>query len=128
MAAGIHDAVAELQSAGVDPNYMLYLQSHNLPDALVDVARFHHEPGRAAHNANLVAAVQIADLMVRHAGIGHSGDESAITDSAWLNAAGWGILFPQQPDSEKAESEKILARANLKRSLDRLPTILEGLV
>ena len=106
----------------------MYLQSHNLPDALVDVARFHHEPERAAHNANLVAAVQIADLMVRHAGIGHSGDEAAISDSTWLNATGWGILFPQQPDAEKAESEKTLARANLKRSLDRLPTILEGLV
>ena len=106
----------------------MYLQSHNLPDALVDVARFHHEPERAAHNANLVAAVQIADLMVRHAGIGHSGDEAPISDSEWLNATGWGILFPQQPDAEKAESEKILARANLKRSLDRLPTILEGLV
>ena len=50
------------------------------------------------------------------------------SDSAWLNATGWGILFPQQPDAEKAESEKTLARANLKRSLDRLPTILEGLV
>lgn len=106
----------------------MYLQSHNLPDALVDVARFHHEPARAAHNANLVAAVQIADLMVRHAGIGHSGDEAVISDSEWLNAAGWGILFPQQPDADKAESEKSLARANLKRSLDRLPTILEGLV
>jgi putative nucleotidyltransferase with HDIG domain len=106
----------------------MYLQSHNLPDALVDVARFHHEPGRAAHHANLVAAVQIADLMVRHAGIGHSGDEAAISDDEWLNATGWGILFPQQPDVDKAESEKSLARANLKRSLDRLPTILEGLV
>jgi len=106
----------------------MYLQSHNLPDALVDVARFHHEPARATHHANLVAAVQIADLMVRHAGIGHSGDEDAVSDNTWLNAAGWGILFPQQPDGEKAESEKSLARANLKRSLDRLPMILEGLV
>ncbi len=106
----------------------MYLQSHNLPDALVDVARFHHEPARAAHHAPLVAAVQIADLMVRHAGIGHSGDESTVSDTEWLNASGWGILFPQHPDAEKAESEKSLARANLKRSLDRLPTILEGLV
>lgn len=106
----------------------MYLQSHNLPDALVDVARFHHEPARAAHNANLVAAVQIADLMVRHAGIGHSGDGAAVSDNDWLNAPGWGILFPLEPEAEKAESEKSIARANLKRSLERLPTILEGLV
>jgi putative nucleotidyltransferase with HDIG domain len=107
----------------------MYLRDHNLPDALVEVARFHHEPGRAAHSANLVAAVQIADLMVRHAGIGRSGNESPVTDDEWLNASGWGILFPQQgDDAEKAESEKTLARASLKRSLDRLPTILDGLV
>jgi putative nucleotidyltransferase with HDIG domain len=111
----------------------MYLESHNLPDALVDVARFHHEPTRAAHHASLVASVQIADLMVRHSGIGHSGDETAIKDSEWLNASGWGILFPQPADAEKAESEKAesertLARANLKRSLERLPMILNGLV
>jgi putative nucleotidyltransferase with HDIG domain len=111
----------------------MYLESHNLPDALVDVARFHHEPTRAAHHASLVASVQIADLMVRHSGIGHSGDETAIKDSEWLNASGWGILFPQPADaeiaeSEKAESERTLARANLKRSLERLPMILNGLV
>jgi HD-like signal output (HDOD) protein len=106
----------------------MYLESHNLPDTLVDVARFHHDPARAAHNAQLIAAVQIADLMVRHAGIGCSGDAAAVSDHEWLNAAGWGILFPRQPDADKAESEKTLARANLKRSLERLPTILEGLV
>jgi hypothetical protein len=66
--------------------------------------------------------------MVRHAGIGCSGDDAAVSDHEWLNAVGWGILFPQQPDADKAESEKTLARANLKRSLERLPTILEGLV
>ena len=106
----------------------LYLRSHNLPDTLVDVARYHHEPQRAAHHAHLVAAVQIADLMVRHAGIGRSGNEAPVGEAEWLGAEGWGILFPRQDDPEKAESEKTLARASLKRSLERLPTILEGLV
>ena len=45
-----------------------------------------------------------------------------------LKAKGWDILFPERSDSEKSESEKTLARATLKRSLERLPTILEGLV
>ena len=106
----------------------MYLRSHNLPDALVDVARFHHAPERAAHHAQLVAAVQIADLMVRNRGIGNSGNAEPVNDTDWLKAKGWNILYPEQEDSDKAESEKSLARATLKRSLERLPTILEGLV
>ena len=104
----------------------MYLRSHNLPDALVDVALYHHAPQRAAHHAQLVAAVQIADLMMRHAGIGHSGNGERVNATDWLQATAWDILFPA--GSESAETEKTLARATLKRSLERLPTILEGLV
>jgi HD-like signal output (HDOD) protein len=106
----------------------MYLKSHNLPDVLVDISRFHHQPERAARNAHLVAAVQIADLLVRHASIGHSGDSTPVSDVDWLHASGWSILFPNQDDPAKSESEKARAHANLKRSLERLPTILEGLV
>jgi putative nucleotidyltransferase with HDIG domain len=106
----------------------LYLRSHNLPDALVEVARFHHEPERASHSTQLVAAVQIADLLVRHAAIGNSGNGQRVSDDDWLHATGWQILFPKHGDPEKAESEAALACANLKRSLERLPMLLEGLV
>lgn len=106
----------------------MYLRSHNLPDALIDVARFHHAPERAAHHSQLVAAVQIADLMVRQAGIGQSGNTEPVSDQSWQAAAGWDILFPERGDTAKAESEKAIARATLKRSTERLPTILEGLV
>ena len=120
----------ERQLLGFDHTELgaMYLQSHNLPESLVNVARFHHEPESAAHHSHLVAAVQIADQMVCYANIGHSGNEAPVSDDDWLNASGWNILFPAGTDAEKAESEKALARANLKRSLDRLPTILEGLV
>ena len=104
----------------------MYLRSHNLPDALVDVARYHHAPQRAAHHAQLVAAVQVADLMVRQAGIGHSGNGDPVNDTDWLQATAWDILFPA--GLESSETERTLARATLKRSLERLPTILEGLV
>lgn len=106
----------------------MYLRSHNLPDALIDVARFHHAPERAAHNSQLVAAVQIADLMIRQAGIGNSGNSEPVSNQTWLNATGWDILFPERGDVAKAESEKAIARATLQRSIERLPTILEGLV
>jgi putative nucleotidyltransferase with HDIG domain len=120
----------ERQVLGIDHTELgaMYLKSHNLPDVLVDISRFHHQPERAAHNAHLVAAVQIADLLVRHANIGHSGNTTPVSDADWFHASGWGILFPEQGDPGKSESEKALARANLKRSLERLPTILEGLV
>ena len=120
----------ERQILGMDHAELgaLYLKNHHLPDALVDVARFHHEPQRAAHHGHLVAAVQIADLLVRHAGIGTSGNSEPVSDDDWFNASGWDLLFPDHDNPENAESEKALARANLKRSLDRLPTILEGLV
>jgi putative nucleotidyltransferase with HDIG domain len=106
----------------------LYLRSHNLPDALVEVARYHHQPELSSHHTQLVAAVQIADLLVRHAGIGNSGNATPVTNEDWLNASGWNILFPEHTDPEQARSEKALAQTSLKRSLDRLPTILEGLV
>ena len=101
----------------------LYLKNHNLPEIMVESACFHHEPERASRHAPIVAAVQIADLLVRHAHIGNSGNTREVTEENCLSASGWGILFPHSSDAEKA-----IARASLKRSLDRLPTILEGLV
>jgi HD-like signal output (HDOD) protein len=108
----------ERETLGTD-----HLKSHSLPDALVETARFHHEPERAAHHARIVAAVQIADLLVRQARIGDSGNHGVVSNDDWLKATGWDILF-----SSQAESERNIARANLHRSLERLPTILEGLV
>jgi putative nucleotidyltransferase with HDIG domain len=101
----------------------LYLQNHNLPDVLIDTARYHHEPERAGHCPQVIAAVQIANLLVRHAKIGFSGDVEPASEDQCLAATGWGILFPSQSESERA-----ITRANWQRSLDRLPTILEGLV
>jgi HD-like signal output (HDOD) protein len=115
----------EIAILGVDHAELgaIYIKSHNLPDIMVETAQFHHQPERANHHAQIVAAVQIADLLVRMANIGHSGNRQDLDNNVWLNATGWGILFPHQ-----AEEEKAIARASLKRSLERLPTILEGLV
>lgn len=101
----------------------LYLKQHNLPDVLVEAVRYHHEPERASHHTHIVAAVQIADLLCREAKIGHSGNLADVSQDQWLSASGWNLLFNRQ-----SETEKSIARASLKRSLERLPTILEGLV
>jgi putative nucleotidyltransferase with HDIG domain len=101
----------------------LYLKNHKLPEALIETARFHHQPERATFHGPIVAAVQIADLLVRHARIGRSGNNARVSEEDLLNASGWAILSPHQTDAEQT-----IARASLKRSLERLPTILEGLV
>ena len=102
----------------------IYLEQHHLPPVMVETARHHHEPSQSAAYTNIVASVQIADLLVRHAKIGDSGNPEPVDEEAWLAAEGWDILFP----SGRAETERKIARAAMKRSLERLPQILEGLV
>jgi putative nucleotidyltransferase with HDIG domain len=100
----------------------LYLKNYNLPAVLIDTARYHHDPERAGENARIVAAVQIADLLMRLARIGKSGSPGEITEDIWTSASGWGILFP------RGEEERVIAQAGLKRNLERLPMLLEGLI
>jgi HD-like signal output (HDOD) protein len=101
----------------------LYLQNHNLPDIMTETARYHHEPERACSHSQIIASVQIANLLVRHAQIGNSGETAVVTPETWTNASGWNILFPQ-----KSQAERAIAHAALRRSLERLPSILQGLV
>lgn len=101
----------------------MYLRNHSLPECMIETARFHHEPESASAQPQIVAAVQIADLLVRHAGIGCSGNTMPVPADFWIGTTGWSLLFPTQGEAEKA-----IAHASLKRSLERLPTILEGLV
>ena len=99
-----------------------YLSAHKLPAATIQAVRFHHHPGSAVTETRLVAAVQVADLFVRHAAIGNSGNPEEVTAEAWVSADGWNHLFPGTTE------ERSIARANMERSLERLSTILEGLV
>jgi putative nucleotidyltransferase with HDIG domain len=101
----------------------LYLKKQVLPEVFVEIVQFHHQPDKATDQKNIVAAVQVADLLVRHAKIGSSGNRAEIPDESWTDSAGWNILFAHQ-----SAEEKIITRASLKRSLDRIPNILEGLV
>jgi putative nucleotidyltransferase with HDIG domain len=101
----------------------LYLQTHNLPDLLVQAAEYHHAPRNAQRHQMVVAAVQIADLLVRSAKIGLSGHVEELTREDCLKADGWGLLC-----ADYAEAEQAIARASLHRTLERLPIILDGLV
>jgi len=101
----------------------LYLRKQILPEIFVEIVQYHHAPELARNHQNIVAAVQVADLLVRHAKIGDSGNSFDVPDDGWMESAGWKILFAHQTDEERA-----ITRASLKRSLERVPVILEGLV
>ncbi len=113
----------EILGLGHDELGALYLEHHNLPELMVKSARFHHRPEDADDQRLIIASVQIADLLMRNAQIGCSGNYVEVTKELCLQAPGWRVLFPNQHDAEQA-----IARASLHRSLERLPHVLEGLV
>jgi putative nucleotidyltransferase with HDIG domain len=100
-----------------------YLQHHNLPEAMIETARHHHKPERASHHVTIVAAVSVADMLVRHAKLGISGNVLEVPVDSWREASAWGLLFPNLNEQELS-----LAEASLQRSLGRLPVVLEGLL
>ena len=118
-------AAVELEVLGMDHSDLggLYLTKHKLPDVMVEAAQHHHQPERALHHPRVAAAVQIADLLVRHANIGCSGDPNEVTEEEWLDAPGWKILFSREKQAEKA-----ITCAHLQRNLERLPSMLEELI
>lgn len=99
----------------------LYLERHGLPPAMIEVARFHTQPGLASAHCMLVAAVQLANGLARSNGIGQSGDSTPVSEEQWLEAEGWPILFPKQMEAERA-----LLRADLKHCLARMPRVPEA--
>jgi HD-like signal output (HDOD) protein len=118
-------AALEVEILGVDHAELgaLYLKKQLLPDVFVETVRHHHHPERAQNHAATVAAVQVSDMLVRHAKIGSSGNSAEVPYESWLETTGWKILFAHQ-----SEDEKSITRASLSRSLARIPSILEGLV
>src|ERR1041385_371276 len=101
----------------------IYLRSHRVPEIFVEAARFHHCPEEAGSHRVVVAAVQIADLCLRHAKIGASGEAAVVTLEQCFNASGWKILFPVDD-----QRRLLLAQATLQRLLEGLPATLEGIV
>jgi HD-like signal output (HDOD) protein len=121
------DAVcaAERQSFGWDHAAIggHYLEKHQLAPEIVEAVRHHTHPGEAGEYRVYAAAVQVADLVVREAGV-RSGFERIpeLTDGAWSRSEGWNILFGEK------EREASLARAAIENIMTRLPVMLSGMV
>ncbi|HEY9154845.1 MAG TPA: HDOD domain-containing protein [Opitutaceae bacterium] len=100
-----------------------YLERHQLSAEITDAVYFHNDPEQAANHTFFAAAVQVADQLVRYAGIpGGFEKVDPITDDSWLELPGWRILYGT------GEKETRIARAALSNSVQRLPTVLSGLV
>ncbi len=115
----------EIEVLGIDHAELgaLYLQHHSLPEVMIETARHHHSPELARKTPRVVAAVQIANLLVHAAKIGVSGNNEPVSELEWVNASGWNILLPGADDEVRA-----VAAGRLRTEIERLPSLIEGLV
>lgn len=100
-----------------------YLERHQLSEEIVFALHYHNDPDRAPRHRMFAAAVQVADHLVRHTGVSGGFEKvEAIEADAWLALPGWRILYGADGD------ESMLARASIANSLQRLPSMLQGLL
>lgn len=100
-----------------------YLRLHGLAEEIIAAVKWHNNPSEAGPYSHYAAAAQVADILVRYAGIdcGLEQLDSVETD-AWLGLDGWKILFPD------SSSKTRIAQASLMSSIERIPMILQGMV
>jgi HD-like signal output (HDOD) protein len=101
----------------------VYLERHKMSDEIVLAVQYHNAPAIAPRHQIFAAAVQVADCLVRHAGI-HGGFEKIqpVERDSWLALEGWHILYGSDGPETK------IARAAIDNALPRLPQMLSGLV
>jgi HD-like signal output (HDOD) protein len=101
----------------------LYLESNTMPAGIVEAILFQFEPGRAPMSSKLAAGVQVAEAIARFGGCKASFDNiDEIAYEDWDQLEGWNILFGV------GKVEQQFARASILSCVERLPTILKGLL
>ncbi|MEO7597439.1 MAG: HDOD domain-containing protein [Opitutus sp.] len=100
-----------------------YLSRHQISEEIIFSVLYHNDPEDAPRHRLFAAAVQVADHLVRHAGITGGFEPVAHVEyEAWLQLDGWKILYGAD------RPETMLARAALTNTLSRLPSMLQGLL
>ena len=100
-----------------------YLVRHQLSEEIVTAVHYHNDPDRAPRHRLFAAAVQVADHLVRHAGVTGGFEQlDPVEADSWLDLEGWRILY----GADGTESR--LARASIANSVQRLPSMLQGLL
>lgn len=113
----------EREWMGVDHAWIggIFLQHHQLSEDIVEGVTFHHAPGLAPRYGKLAAAVQVADYLVRAAGIPGIEPLPVVAPEGVRELEGWRLLFGQAEDED-------LRYAALAHSAARLPVMLRGVV
>ncbi len=100
-----------------------YIARHQLSEEIVFAVQYHNDPDRAPRHRLFAAAVQIADYLVRYKGITGGFEQiDPVTPDSWVLLPGWRILYGADGP------ESMLARASVANSLQRLPSMLQGLL
>jgi HD-like signal output (HDOD) protein len=100
-----------------------YLSRHQISEEIIFSVLYHNDPQSAPRHQLFAAAVQVADHLVRHAGITGGFEPVAhVEHDSWLQLDGWRILYGADGP------ETMLARAALTNTLNRLPSMLQGLL
>jgi hypothetical protein len=100
-----------------------YLSRHQISEEIIFSVLYHNDPESAPRHRLFAAAVQVADHLVRHAGITGGFEPVAhVEHDSWLHLDGWRILYGDDG------AETMLARAALTNTLSRLPSMLQGLL
>ncbi len=99
-----------------------YLERHQVAEEIVFAVKYHNNPSEAPRHGLFAAAVQVADRLVRHAGISGGFEKiDPIAADSWLKLDAWKILFGDN------EEESALAQAHIANALNRLPAMLSGM-
>lgn len=100
-----------------------YIERHGLSDEIVVAIRHHADPDHAPRHRLFAAALQVADSVARHTGI-TGGFETLppVAADEWTQLEGWRILYGAEGP------ESVLARASIANSLQKLPSLMQGLL
>lgn len=101
-----------------------FLERHHLSAEIIAAVRYHNTPIASPRHAFFAAAVQVAEHLLRYAGI-NSGFEQLppVEVDSWLELDGWKILHGGDNSAENR-----LALASIAGTVQRLPAMLEGLM
>ncbi|HEY4300935.1 MAG TPA: HDOD domain-containing protein [Candidatus Didemnitutus sp.] len=100
-----------------------FLERHQLADEINIAVQYHNAPDLAPRHGLFAAAVQVADMMVRHAGISGGFEKvDPVKNDTWLETEGWKILYGTNG------AEAALARAHMANTMQHLPSMLGGVL
>jgi len=89
-----------------------YLVRQQLHESIVQATRHHHAPEAAGEHAGVAAIVSLADLCIRSAGMGFSGNVEEVPPDAWRESPCWDLLPVDDRKRAMAQVAERLGRLN----------------